>query len=86
VQRENRQQVNVQVCTVTKRKESKMGEKRVYAGEIWLVECYLCETRVELDASEFTVTSIDQGAQFIRKPKYICRKCNSDCNVTLKGA
>ena len=49
----------------------------------WNIRCHLCKVSVELGVEQ--VYSTDQGAEFLKKPTYICGKCRSDCTVKLAG-
>jgi len=51
---------------------------------IWSVECHTCETSLGLNIDEFRIVSTDQGAEFIRKPVFVCGKCKNECHITLR--
>jgi Fe-S-cluster-containing hydrogenase component 2 len=51
--------------------------------QYWKVECHTCQTQVCLEIDEFSLISTDQAAPFIRKPSFVCGKCNRVCSVTL---
>ena len=50
----------------------------------WVVKCLSCGTKPDLDTSNFIICNIDQDAEFIRVPSFICGKCSSVCTVELK--
>ena len=54
---------------------------RINTNLVWHVECMMCDTAVDIDAE--AIISTDQGAEFIRKPDFICGKCSSVCTVSL---
>lgn len=45
--------------------------------EVWWIECTVCKTGAHVDIEKIIVT--DQGAEFLREPRYLCGKCNSLC-------
>lgn len=49
----------------------------------WSIECLTCETTLDLKASDFSIISTDQGAEFIRKPTFVCGKCGNKCYIKL---
>ena len=51
--------------------------------KFWSVQCIVCNTTVDLYIGDYRIISTDQGAEFIRVPKFICGKCGSDCYVKL---
>lgn len=58
-------------------------EKKTKDSRVWVVKCIPCGTAVHLDIGEFRIISTDQGAEFIRKPAFVCGKCGSNCAVFL---
>lgn len=71
----------------TEEGSNKMAEPKEVKKEtkrFWAVRCMMCETMVDLPLDDFRIISTDQGAEFIRKPDFICGKCRSVCMVDLK--
>lgn len=59
------------------------GKEKKAGKRVWAVNCLICETTVDLDIGDFKIISTDQGAEFIRVPRFICGKCKSECTVEL---
>lgn len=60
-----------------------MEEETKTKKHYWQVDCLVCETHVYLAAHDYGIVSTAQGAEFIRKPTFICGKCGSVSTVEL---
>jgi len=58
-------------------------EKTEKRTRVWAIQCLTCETTLDLPTDDFRIISTDQGAEFIRKPVFVCGKCNNECFVRL---